>query len=64
MVKAPLTKSVKLSDEAFLGSIKQQGVDFRVELEFFQDEDNEDLSLIRLSSFQDSLANNQQIFKV
>lgn len=57
-------KSVKLSDEAFLRSIKQSGVDFRTELEFFQDEDNEDLSIIRLSNFQDAIEKNVQIFKV
>jgi hypothetical protein len=43
-----LTKTVKLSDEAFLGSIKQKKVDFIGELAFFLDSED---GLIRLSDF-------------
>jgi hypothetical protein len=57
-----VTKSVKLSDEAFLKSLKQLGVDFLGELQFFLDID--DLNLIRLSEFQTTFIDNNQIFKV
>ena len=49
-------KTVKLSDEGFLRSIKQLGVDFESELAFFLDID--DLNLIRLSDFETTLKEN------
>ena len=49
-------KTVKLSDEGFLRSIKQLSVDFESELAFFLDID--DLNLIRLSDFETTLKEN------